>query len=65
MYDTEPACRAVVTVGKMDVSKQYAYFKAVQSSFYYHNALPNDDDTYVQLAAKWVLIRKNFIIIQS
>ena len=60
LYDTEPACRAVVTVGKMDVSKQYAYFKAVQSSFYYHNALPNDDDTYVQLAAKMGLDPEKF-----
>lgn len=60
LYDTEPACRAVVTVCKMDVSKQYAYFKAVQSSFYYHNALPNDDDTYVQLAAKMGLDPEKF-----
>ena len=60
LYDTEPACRAVTTVRKMDASKQYAYFKSVQNAFYYHNALPNDDDTYVQLAAKMGLDPEKF-----
>ncbi|MFZ1524030.1 MAG: DsbA family protein [Saprospiraceae bacterium] len=59
-YDTEPACRAVILAGKMKPAIQYDYFKAVQESFYIHNHLPNDDDTYVQLAAGLGLDAKEF-----
>lgn len=55
LYDTEPACRAVIVAGMLDPKIKYEYFKAVQVSFYFHNTLPNDDDTYVQLAAKFGL----------
>jgi putative protein-disulfide isomerase len=34
VYDTEPACRAVVTARDMDVSLAYPYLKAVQLAFY-------------------------------
>lgn len=34
MYDTEPACRAVVTARHMDAASAFAYMKAVQSAFY-------------------------------
>lgn len=34
IYDTEPACRAVVTARHMDASRALAYLKAVQSAFY-------------------------------
>lgn len=34
IYDTEPASRAVVTVGGLDPSKIFAMFKAIQSAFY-------------------------------
>ncbi len=51
LYDTEPACRAVILAGKMKPDIKYAYFKAVQESFYVKNNLPNDADTYVQIAA--------------
>lgn len=34
VYDTEPACRAVVTARDLDASKVIAYLKAVQSAFY-------------------------------
>lgn len=50
LYDTEPACRAVMLVGQLKPEVQYEYFKAVQHSFYYENNLPNDDNTYVALA---------------
>jgi putative protein-disulfide isomerase len=53
LYDTEPACRAVIVMGKLKPEVKYEYFKAIQESFYYHNTLPNDDDTYVQLAIKF------------
>jgi putative protein-disulfide isomerase len=34
VYDTEPACRAVVTARSIDGSKALAYLKAVQRGFY-------------------------------
>ena len=34
VYDTEPACRAVVTVGGIDPSQTFALFKAIQAAFY-------------------------------
>lgn len=34
VYDTEPACRAVVTVGGIDPGRIFALFKAIQTAFY-------------------------------
>ncbi len=34
VYDTEPACRAVVTVGGIDPAQIFAMFKAIQIAFY-------------------------------
>jgi len=51
LYDTEPACRAVILAGNLRPELKYDFFKAVQESFYIHNNLPNDIDTYVQIAA--------------
>ncbi|HET9579781.1 MAG TPA: DsbA family protein [Usitatibacter sp.] len=33
-YDTEPACRAVVTARRLDPSKAFEYYGAVQAAFY-------------------------------
>src|SRR5512141_2102520 len=33
VYDTEPACRAVVTVGGIEPSQIFAVFKAIQTAF--------------------------------
>lgn len=34
VYDTEPACRAVVTVGGIDAGQIFPLFKAIQTAFY-------------------------------
>lgn len=34
VYDTEPACRAVVTVGGIDPTRIFPMFKAIQTAFY-------------------------------
>jgi putative protein-disulfide isomerase len=34
IYDTEPACRAVVTARRLDEGRAFAFLKAVQSAFY-------------------------------
>ena len=64
LYDTEPACRAVIIAGNMNPEIKYDFFKEVQKSFYLYNDLPNEEDTYVQIAAKLGLdpeiFHKNF-----
>jgi putative protein-disulfide isomerase len=62
LYDTEPSCRAVLVAGEMAPSKKYDYFKSVQESFYFHNSLPNDDETYILLAQKAGIDPKAFAI---
>lgn len=52
LYDTEMACRAVIVAGQLKPEAKYEYFKAAQESFYFHNNLPNDLDTYINLAIK-------------
>ena len=37
IYDTEPACRAVVVVRHMDREKEFEFFKLIQEAFYYKN----------------------------
>lgn len=39
-YDTEPASRATVVVRDLDPSKEYAFFKGVQKTFYFENKNP-------------------------
>lgn len=45
-YDTEPSCRAVVTVENMDVSKVLPFFKEVQKGFYVGNKDPKKVEFY-------------------
>jgi len=45
-YDTEPACRAVVTVQSMDESKALPFFKEVQKGFYLENRDPKSVTFY-------------------
>jgi putative protein-disulfide isomerase len=51
VYNTEPACRAVVAVRAISPEKEYVFFKALQSSFYYKNEDPTDINTFTKLAA--------------
>lgn len=51
-YDTEPACRAVVTMREMHPELVYDYFKGAQHAFYFQNKNPNLASTFVDLAAK-------------
>ena len=52
LYDTEPACRAVVTARDIDVSKAYAYMKAVQLAFYRDGRDVTQRDVLAQIAAE-------------
>ncbi len=37
IYDTEPACRAVISVGLIEPSKKFSYLTAIQAAFYTKN----------------------------
>jgi len=45
-YDTEPACRAVVTVSDMEIEKVLPFFQEVQKGFYLENKDPKEVEFY-------------------
>jgi len=47
VYDTEPACRAVVTVRNLAPARTAAFFAAVQRAFYAEGRDTNDTATYL------------------
>jgi len=46
IYNTEPACRAVVAVRKLKPGKELEFFKAVQKSFYADNVNTTKEDAF-------------------
>ena len=59
-YDTEPACRAVVVVKKMNPKLVFPFFKAVQTAFYFENKNPNLTETFTELAGQFDLDKNEF-----
>jgi putative protein-disulfide isomerase len=51
VYDTEPASRAVITVGGLDPTRVFDMFKAIQSAFYAHGRDVTQPDVLAELAA--------------
>lgn len=51
-YDTEPACRAVVAVEKIDKTKMLPFFKEIQTGFYVWNKDPKEVDFYKSICEK-------------
>ncbi len=49
IYDTEPACRAVVAMRGLDEAKAWPLFKRLQRAFYAEGILLNDPEVYPQL----------------
>ncbi len=52
-YNTEPACRAVISVRILKPAIEMAYFRALQNSFYADNMNPISTQTFVQLAKEF------------
>lgn len=52
LYDTEPACRAVVLARQLSPGSEVDFFKAVQRAFYFENKNPGDLQTYLEIAEK-------------
>ena len=55
VYNTEPACRAVVAVRSIAPGQTYPYFKALQTAFYEENLDPTSLKTFLYLAEKFNL----------
>jgi putative protein-disulfide isomerase len=49
VYDTEPACRAVVAMRRLDPPRAWPLFKRLQRAFYAEGILLNDPEVYPQL----------------
>jgi len=49
IYNTEPACRAVVTAGEINPVRMLDYFKAVQHAFYVEQRDVTSEDVLVDL----------------
>ncbi len=61
LYDTEPACRAIIVVEALKPEAKYDYFKAVQQSFYYYNDQPGVASTYAKIAIRFGIDEKTFL----
>lgn len=59
-YDTEPSCRAVVTMRKLAPAKEFDFFKDIQIAFYAENKNPMLSSTYADIAKKHGVDPKKF-----
>jgi putative protein-disulfide isomerase len=57
-YDTEPACRALVTMKSLKPNLVFDYLKKIQKGFYLHNYSPNEPTTFA-LQAKELGVNLN------
>lgn len=60
-YNTEPACRAVVTVRNLKPAKSLEFFRMLQSSFYHENKNPVSPETFAALAEKSGIDKSKFL----
>lgn len=63
IYNTEPACRAVVTVAQMDRTKTFEYFTSIQSAFYTQNLDVTKIECLQQLAIESGLNGAEFAVL--
>ena len=60
IYDTEPACRAVVTLTELNRPVALAYFRSVQKAFYMEHADVTGIDTLSRLASGFAIADGDF-----
>jgi putative protein-disulfide isomerase len=60
-YDTEPACRAVVTMRRLAPDKALDFKAAVSSAFYAHNRDVTDDEVLADVASEAGMDRSGFL----
>ena len=61
VYDTEPACRAVVTVGGLDPTLIFPLFKAIQNAFYAEVRDVTQPGVLAELTAKLGVAKDKFL----
>ena len=61
IYDTEPACRAVVTIRKLDPSRAEAFMSRIQTAFYAENHDVTSTEVLTDLAGEEGQSRDAFI----
>lgn len=61
VYNTEPACRSVMTMNHFNPDLTYEYFKRIQKGFYYYNQWPGDPFFYGSVAQA-LNVEKNLFI---
>ena len=61
IYDTEPACRAVITLAELLPEKTFSYFKAIQSAFYMGQMDVTRSDNLLELATQQGLEAGQFL----
>lgn len=59
-YDTEPACRAVVTARSLAPAKEFDFFEAVQRDFYVHSKDPASVGFYQDICEEFSIDFKSF-----
>ncbi len=60
VYDTEPACRAVVLMRELKPASEFDFFKKVQTEFYQENKNTNLTETFSELAEEFGLDKADF-----
>ena len=54
VYDTEPACRAVVVLNSLDAEKNWSFFHALQEAFYAKGLDITKSEILAYLAGEWL-----------
>lgn len=62
-YDTEPACRAVVTVRTLDKTKQFSFFRGLQEAFYLRGADITQPDVLTDIAGAEGIDKSAFAVL--
>ena len=65
IYNTEPASRAVITVGSIDAAKNFEYFTAIQAAFYTKNQDVTQAENLQKIAADCGIDAEEFITLFS
>lgn len=60
VYDTEPACRAVVLMRALKPESEFDFFKKIQIQFYLKNKNTNLTETFAELAKEFGIDQKEF-----
>ncbi|MDF1865220.1 MAG: DsbA family protein [Saprospiraceae bacterium] len=60
VYDTEPACRATVTMRQLSPKSEFEFFKAIQKAFYHQNKHTNKTETYLELVEQFGVRKEDF-----